>query len=137
MANYENKKIPYKGEVILCERGAVNLSVLSLAERWGWDRRKVRRFLKLLESDGMCTLNSTTHRTTITIENYGKYQDYGATDGTTNSTTNAHQVVHQMPITNKNNKYNNYNNKPKQNKFNQFPQNTYDFDELEKRLMRN
>ena len=50
LANHEDQKIPYKGEVIVCERGTVNRSISSLAERWKWGRDKARRFLKLLES---------------------------------------------------------------------------------------
>ena len=75
LANYEDKKMPYKGEIITCERGTVNLSISYLANRWGWSRDKTRRFLKLLESDGMVTVNATTHRTTITLENYSIYND--------------------------------------------------------------
>lgn len=79
LANYEDKKMPYKGEIITCERGMVNLSISYLANRWGWSRDKTRRFLKLLESDGMVTVIATTHRTTITLENYGIYNDVPTT----------------------------------------------------------
>lgn len=75
LANYEDKKMPYKGEIITCKRGTVNLSISFLAERWGWGREKTREFLKLLESDKMVTVNATKHRTTITIENYRAYQN--------------------------------------------------------------
>ena len=79
LANYEDTKMPYKGEIITCERGTVNLSISYLANRWGWSRDKTRRFLKLLESDGMVTVTATTHRTTITLENYSIYNDVPAT----------------------------------------------------------
>lgn len=79
LANYEDTKMPYKGEIIICERGTVNLSISYLANRWGWSRDKTRRFLKLLESDGMVTVTATTHRTTITLENYSIYNDVPAT----------------------------------------------------------
>ena len=79
LANYEDTKMPYKGEIIICERGTVNLSISYLASRWGWSRDKTRRFLKLLESDGMVTVTATTHRTTITLENYSIYNDVPAT----------------------------------------------------------
>lgn len=79
LANYEDTKMPYKGEIIICERGTVNLSISHLANRWGWSRDKTRRFLKLLESDGMVTVNATTHRTTITLENYSIYNDVPTT----------------------------------------------------------
>ena len=81
LANYEDKKMPYKGEIITCERGTVNLSISYLANRWGWSRHKTRDFLNLLESDGMVTVSATTNRTTITVENYSFYNDVPTTKG--------------------------------------------------------
>ena len=109
LANYEDKKMPYKGEVITCERGTVNLSISLLAERWGWGREKARNFLKLLESDGMVTVNATKHRTTITIENYAIYNDVPATNRQPidNKPTTSRQ---QADITNNINNINNTNN---------------------------
>lgn len=91
LANYEDKKMPYKGEVITCKRGDVNLSISELAKRWGWSRDTARRFLKLLESDGMVTVNATTHRTTITIEKYAFFNNPCVTD----EATSAEQVRNQ------------------------------------------
>lgn len=99
LANHEDIKIPYKGEIIICARGTVNRSILSLAERWKWDRKTVRHFLELLENDKMCTTNITKHRTTITIVNYGFYQDVGTTKCTTACTTKSQQ----SPINNNDN----------------------------------
>lgn len=110
LANYEDKKIAYKGEIITCKRGDVNLSISFLANRWKWDRKTVRKFLKLLESDGMVTTKSTTHRTTITIENYGVYQDMGTTKGTTKFPTKSQQTPQQSPTTKEINNVNNINN---------------------------
>ena len=81
LANYEDTKMPYKGEIITCERGTVNLSISYLANRWGWSRHKTRDFLNLLESDGMVTVCATTNRTTITLENYSFYNDVPTTKG--------------------------------------------------------
>ena len=81
LANHKDTKIPYKGEVITCKRGTVNLSISYLANRWGWSRNKTRRFLNELESDGKVNVTATKHRTTITIENYGFCDDLGATKG--------------------------------------------------------
>ena len=83
LANFEDKKRPYKGEVITCKRGDVNLSISELSQRWGWSRETARRFLRLLESDGMVTVNATKHRTTITIENYSNFNNSCVTDDTT------------------------------------------------------
>lgn len=79
LANHEEKKMPYKGEIIICKRGDVNLSIAYLSERWGWGRKKTRSFLTVLENDGMLTAKVTTNRTTLTIENYDKYQSRGTT----------------------------------------------------------
>lgn len=97
LANWEDKKVPYKGQIITCKRGDVNLSISSLSKRWHWDRKTVRRFLDLLATDGMVTTNVTKHRTTITIVNYGKFQDVGSTEGTTDAPTKSQQ----SPITKK------------------------------------
>lgn len=84
LANYEDGKTPYQGKVITCKRGTIYRSISYLAERWGWSRDKTRSFLKLLESDGMVTIKATTHQTTITLVNYGKFQDKPTTDSPTN-----------------------------------------------------
>ena len=88
-ANFTDFKTVYKGEVVIRKRGDVNTSVRYLAQRWKWDKRKVNRFLMALESDNMVSLNSTTDGTTITIENYSKWQDMRTTDSTTNGTTDS------------------------------------------------
>lgn len=110
LANYEDKKVPYKGKIITCERGVVNLSISYIAERWGWSRDKTRKFLKLLESDGMVTVKATTHRTTITIENYAIYNDVPTTkrQQTDNKpTTNRQQTDTTNNINNINKETNN------------------------------
>lgn len=84
LANYEDGKTPYKGKIISCKRGTVYRSISFLAERWGWSRDKTRNFLNLLESDGMVIVKATKHQTTITLVNYGKFQDKPATDSPTN-----------------------------------------------------
>lgn len=91
LANFEDRKTVYKGEVVTCERGSVYRSISFLADRWGWSRKKTRAFIKSLESDGMVTTKVTTHRTAITIENYGFYQDVGTTNGTTKVPTKEQQ----------------------------------------------
>ena len=97
LANYKDKKTIYKGEVIVCKRGDVNLSFLELGRRWGWDRMTVRRFIEFLEEQKMCATNVSTHRTTITLINYDKYNISCATNTTTDTTTSVQQVC----ITNK------------------------------------
>ena len=112
LANYEDTKLPYKGEVITCERGTVNLSISTLGTRWGWSRDKTRHFLKLLESDDMVTVKATTHRTTITIENYTFYNDIP----TTNDTTSRQQADNKPTTSRRQADTTNKDNKSKTNK---------------------
>lgn len=87
LANRKDHKTPYKGELVLCKRGDVDRSVLWLANRWNRSRWWVHSFLNLLEKDNMIKVNATTHRTTITIVNWAKYQDKTTTDYTADQTT--------------------------------------------------
>lgn len=80
LAAHEDHKFMYQGNLYESKRGQVNRSLRSLAERWHWSRGKVGRFLGCLEKDGMIKLN-VEKMTTITIENYSKYQNMRATDG--------------------------------------------------------
>lgn len=130
LANWEDRKTAYKGKVITCKRGDVNLSITALAKRWNWSRDKTRDFLKLLESDGMVTTKTTTHRTTVTIEKYAFFQDLVTTKPTTNSSTNP-QPTH---ITNKEKKDKNIKKFIPQNKFQPSERQNYDFEELERIL---
>lgn len=99
LANYKDRRIMDGESVILRKRGDVNYSMLFLAKRWKWDRRKVKRFLMALEMEGMVSLhgasNGTTNGTTITIENYAKHQDAGTTDGTYDGTADVQPMVQQ------------------------------------------
>lgn len=87
MANHSENKILFDGDVVVVERGQFITSILKLSERWTWNRKKVSKFLDLLEKDEMVTTDRTTHGTTITIVNWDKYQLDGTTDGTTEGTT--------------------------------------------------
>ena len=92
LANFKDKEVIFKGEVITCKRGDVNLSILELSKRWGWSRQTVRRFLDFLEHEKMCTTKCTTHRTTITLINYDKFNIPCATNVTTKRATSGQQV---------------------------------------------
>ena len=87
LANHKDFRTMYRGKLHDRKRGEVNTSLGFLADRWKWDKRKVKRFLMVLEGDGMVSVDSTADGTTITIENYEKYQSLCTTDGTTDGTT--------------------------------------------------
>ena len=79
-ANHADKKILFNGELITITRGQYMTSVRKLAEKWGWSRNTVLKFLTILESDKMLTRDSDNHRTLLTIENYGVYQSHEDTE---------------------------------------------------------
>ena len=89
LANWKDARELYNGEIRERKRGTVACSKKWLAERWGWDRKKVSKFLSILEADKMVTTEGSTHGTTVHIENWDKYQLQGSTDGTTDDSTDA------------------------------------------------
>lgn len=64
------------GEAI--RRGCFITSQHTLAERWGWHRSKVHRFLARLEREQRIEQHTTQSRTTIRITNYEEYQGDGS-----------------------------------------------------------
>ena len=159
-ANHEDRKILLNGKLVTIQRGQFHTSIVKLADKWNWERRKVKRFLDLLENDSMiCTTSSTTDGTTITIVNYDKFQNRGTTDGTTHGTTDGttdgtkdvQQTVQSMYINNNDNNINNdnkedtsstfvpykggYNKGFKKTMFHNMEQNHYDFEALERKLL--
>lgn len=81
-ANFEDKKVLIKGALIDCKRGQSVYSLDTWAKRWGADKSKVRRFLAMLESDGMITLENISVSTRLTICKYECYQDERHADET-------------------------------------------------------
>ena len=75
MVNHNESELFFDGEVQTVKRGQYVTSYRNLAERWGWKKDKVSRFLNALEMDHMITKKSDTKRTLITIINYEIYQN--------------------------------------------------------------
>lgn len=73
-ASHDEYKTIYKGEVKTLERGTVHRSFSSLALAWGWSRKRVRNFIRLLEKDGMVSTKVSTTDTVITLVNYSFFQ---------------------------------------------------------------
>ena len=84
LANHEGVKRFYRGTLTTFKRGTVSRSIGELASLWGWGIKKTRRFLDLLQGDGMIERSSGPWGTVITINNYDKWQ--GTTKSTTSST---------------------------------------------------
>ncbi len=127
-ANHKDTKVPIDGIPRLIKRRQFLTSLEKLGEAWGWERRKVRRFLVALGDDGMLTYKMSKNGTMITIVNYDFFQGYGTTDGTTDGTADGIQT-----IMNKND--NNDKNQFKRTSFHNFEQNKYDFESLERMLL--
>lgn len=83
LAMHRDKKLLVDNEVIVIERGSFMTSVLKLADRWGWSRNKVLRFLDVLESEQMLNTKRTPKGTLVTIVKYEDYQVGDTTDETT------------------------------------------------------
>lgn len=109
LANHKDTKDYSNGSLKTFKKGTVNRSIESISNRWGWNRKKTRKFLNALEEDGMVTVNVTTHGTTITLVNYSEYQTIGTTKGTTTDQTEGQPRENNVPQTTMNNNVNNVN----------------------------
>ena len=74
MVNHEDKQILFNKKLITVKRGSRITSIRKLAERWGWSRGRVARFLDMLEQDSMIATRRTTQKTLINVINYSFYQ---------------------------------------------------------------
>lgn len=106
MANHRDKEMLFDGQVVTVKRGQRVTSIRRLAERWGWGKDKVSKYLTLLERFGMIEKSADSHRTLITIVNYDKFQGSDVQEQTANrqqTDTEQTQNRHQ-PATNNNDK---------------------------------
>lgn len=74
MARHADGKMKIKGRIVEIKRGEVGVSQMALQKRWKWSQNKVKRFLKLLESDSMIEFRANELTTIISICNFEKYQ---------------------------------------------------------------
>lgn len=75
MANYARSRTCFGNTIVSIERGQLVTSYDRLASRWGCNKMKVRRFLNLLQADGMIRTESIGFATRLTICKYNSYQD--------------------------------------------------------------
>ena len=78
--NFADAQVLIKGKLYQVKRGQSILSMDSWANRWNWDKSKVRRFFELLKKDSMITIETDTITTQLTVCNYESYQDDQHTD---------------------------------------------------------
>jgi uncharacterized phage protein (TIGR02220 family) len=111
-ANHSEKeeKVNLQNELYKCGRGQSLRSLETLSIKWGWDKSRVRRFLKLLQSDSMIVLEPLRKTTRITICNYDTYQHKRNTDETQVKRNGNADETQMNPNNNDNNDFNNGNN---------------------------
>lgn len=103
LCNHDDNFFRVRGIKIDVKRGECGHSESTLAERWGWSRGKVRRFIIDLQKEGRIVQQKSSVINLISIIKYNEYQADGTTNRTTKRTTDGQQTVQQTD-TNKNDK---------------------------------
>ncbi len=83
MAAFAPTKRVVQGKLIEVPVGAVIASERFLSVRWKWSRTKVRRFLKMLETDQMIEQKKDQGESVIFLCNYEKHSGMGSEEKTT------------------------------------------------------
>ena len=78
--NHKQQKVNIGNNLITCNIGESLNSLETWATRWGWNKSKVRRFLKLLKTDTMVDTKPTQQTTHLIVLNYATYSDWRITD---------------------------------------------------------
>lgn len=84
-ASYENQTIKRGEHNVDVPEGSICRSEIFFAERWGWTRRDVHKFLQFLEAEGMISVKSGRWGTEIRITKWKAYQKR-TRNGTRNGT---------------------------------------------------
>ena len=79
MAGHQERKIIIDGSIVTLARGEILTSLIKISEKWKWSRKRTKKFLDLLEKDGMVALRGSNRGYNITICNYDKYNNPGTT----------------------------------------------------------
>ena len=67
-ANYREKEVAVNGEIKEVKIGSFITSAIKLSQRWGWERRAVMRFLKMLTDAGYIAYERAGKGTMITVK---------------------------------------------------------------------
>lgn len=87
-ATWKEKAVFVDGKRIKLGRGQLAHSVRFMAEKFGWKKSKVSRFLDALKTDTMIGTDAGTGVTIITICNYDEYQRVSLPDRDSDRDTN-------------------------------------------------
>lgn len=124
MANHEDR---YVGSIKV-EAGSFITSMQKLAERWGWSRSAVIRYMNRTQSEHMVILKADTKRTLVSVVNWASYQG-GRTQSGHKADTNRTQSGHKQEER-KRTKNSLSETDRKKNKFCDFPQREIDDDKI-------
>jgi len=73
--NWQDGETVIKNQPFLCKRGESLRSYETWGKRWGWNKTATRRFLKLLEKNGMILIKNETVTIRVTVCKYETYQN--------------------------------------------------------------
>lgn len=106
MANHEDKKVMFGGNVVEIKRGQKITSIRTLCDRWGWSNSKVKYFFQQLKHEKMLDYKSDAKKTVYTIVNYNDYQEFKEDKNDTETTLkrNKNDTETKQKHTNKNDK---------------------------------
>ena len=129
LANHEDKKMLFNGNVVEVKRGEKLTSLRKLSERWGWSITKVKKFLNLLSDEKMISYKSDSKKTVYNIVNYEVYQDSENIKSNTEITLKENKNKTKKNQKEINNNDNNDNNDNKNNNVVGVEQSELDLDE--------
>jgi len=102
-ANHSDGLIDIRGNIISIKRGQIGWSELTMCKRWKWGKNRVRRFLKLLETEQQIVQQKDRFITTIiTIINYDKFQEDDRTIQQTIQQTDSRRYINKNDKNDKN-----------------------------------
>ena len=108
LTNYKDGGYWLRGIYIKVLRGQCGWSQVRLAERWGWSRDKVRRYLKHLENESQIkceTIQQNEYLSSlITMVNHDLYQGDDTADNTADDTASRQQTDSRQVSNNKDKK---------------------------------
>ena len=85
LANHKDNTILFDGHPMQVKKGQYMTSLQMLADRWGWSRGKVRRFLDDLKTEQMADKKRHGNGTLLTLIKYEDFQGQPDTNKDTNS----------------------------------------------------
>lgn len=92
-ANWEDTKEVVGSKLIIVKRGQLRTSKVRLAMRWQVHIDTARRFLQMLQDDGMIEYYTTPKYNILTICNYDSYQDCTNSNTDTNNNTKIEKIT--------------------------------------------